>query len=325
MLLVGVSVACSLGGGDCDDTNKSVHPGAAEVCDDTDNDCSGKADEGCNDDGDAYCDSKMTVSGKPAICTAGGGDCDDADKAVNPAAAEICDGKDNNCASGIDEGCDDDNDDWCDKNMTVVGSPLVCPKGSNDCDDGNPFKSPGEPEKPCGGVDEDCDGQTDETKVAFLENFDDGKADGWTITSSNTSVTWQVNGSKYVSAAKSLYWGNPATMSYDNGTTKSTAATPAISLPAGGIELVVQYWSGIDPEEYCGAEKFDTFRIFAGTSQIEEICASSTSGWQKKTYNLSAWGGQALSLSFVFDTVDDLANAGTGVFVDDVEVHAVCP
>ena len=32
---------------DCDDANWGVHPGAAEVCDGTDNDCDGQTDEGC--------------------------------------------------------------------------------------------------------------------------------------------------------------------------------------------------------------------------------------------------------------------------------------
>ena len=33
-------------GADCDDTNENVHPGAAEVCDNLDNNCNGSADEG---------------------------------------------------------------------------------------------------------------------------------------------------------------------------------------------------------------------------------------------------------------------------------------
>lgn len=37
-------------GDDCDDANKAVHPGAKEVCDDIDNDCSGQVDDSCETD-----------------------------------------------------------------------------------------------------------------------------------------------------------------------------------------------------------------------------------------------------------------------------------
>lgn len=38
----------SCGGQDCDDTNHSIYPAAPEICGDSvDNNCNGKADEGC--------------------------------------------------------------------------------------------------------------------------------------------------------------------------------------------------------------------------------------------------------------------------------------
>jgi hypothetical protein len=131
-----------------------------EMCDDIDNDCDGVIDEGCDDDGDGFCDSAQQTSGKPAICGNGGGDCNDADVDVYPGATEKCDKKDNDCNGTIDDGlCEDGNpctDDLCDpeEGCSHPLNAAVCDDGStctvNDhcfegacsgspkvCDDGN--------------------------------------------------------------------------------------------------------------------------------------------------------------------------------------------
>lgn len=139
MTVVGSPAVCGDGGGDCDDTKPSVHPTAAEVCDDLDNDCSEATviDEGCDNDGDDYCDIAMVLVGTPATCSLGGGDCDDERSSVFPSGPELCDDLNNDCLSetAVDVGCDDDGDDYCDDTMTIVGTPGVCPNGGGDCDD----------------------------------------------------------------------------------------------------------------------------------------------------------------------------------------------
>lgn len=98
----GVCSGGSLPADDCNDTMASVHPGATELCDGTDSNCSSgggmAADEDA--DGDHY-------SAPSAPCTGGypKTDCDDAHSSVHPGAAEICDGLDNGCTGSIDSGC----------------------------------------------------------------------------------------------------------------------------------------------------------------------------------------------------------------------------
>ena len=92
---------------------------------------------GCTDnDGDSYCTPE---------------DCDDANPDVNPGAAEVCNGIDDNCDGTVDEGCstctDADSDGYCAE--------------IDDCDDSNPFVNPGTAEVCDDGFDNDCDGFTD--------------------------------------------------------------------------------------------------------------------------------------------------------------------
>ncbi|HOH76860.1 MAG TPA: MopE-related protein [Myxococcota bacterium] len=197
---------------DCAPMDPAVFPGAVERCNDIDDDCDASTDEGCDNDGDDYCDKDMVTVGNPAACPLGGSDCNDEDGAVNPGATETCNGIDDNCVGGIDnglgsttcgvgqcrhtvancvggetqtcdpmqgqtpevcdnadndcdgstdEGCDDDDDGYCDRNMTISGSPSTCLLGGNDCNDDAMAVNPGATEV-CNGVDDDCDGSKDE-------------------------------------------------------------------------------------------------------------------------------------------------------------------
>ncbi|MCK5798075.1 MAG: putative metal-binding motif-containing protein, partial [Deltaproteobacteria bacterium] len=78
--------------------------GIVELCNNLDDDNDGAVDEGCDDDADGWCDATMKVVGSPTTCRKGGGDCEDGMGLVHPGAAEICNGRDDNCNKEIDEG-----------------------------------------------------------------------------------------------------------------------------------------------------------------------------------------------------------------------------
>jgi hypothetical protein len=94
-------------GGDCNDANNAIYPGAPEVCDGFDNNCDGQEDEGLtflnyyfDGDSDGFGIGNPTVSCSPVAGYATQtGDCDDSNNSVYPGAT---DSEGNN----VDENCD---------------------------------------------------------------------------------------------------------------------------------------------------------------------------------------------------------------------------
>lgn len=145
--------------GDCDDNDKNVHPGAAEVCNMKDDNCNGQVDENLveqthyeDKDGDGY----GAATGKTAFakCPPPGfaplpGDCDENDPKVHPGVIEICNNKDDNCDGRVDERVRP----ICGVGMCARAAPTCEP---DTCEPGLP-----KPEK-CNGLDDNCDGEVDE-------------------------------------------------------------------------------------------------------------------------------------------------------------------
>jgi len=192
---------------DCDDADVSVHPHATERCDGLDDDCDGEIDEDPVDGTLYFADADGDGYGSPAygevLCEATDGyadtprDCDDTNAGVSPAAAELCDGVDNDCDDTVDEPSALDATDWYhdadqDGYGNVYASALACEApdatwvtDATDCNDGDPAISPGELEL-CDDaeVDEDCDGlaNDDDDRVAnpsfwYIDVDEDGHGD----------------------------------------------------------------------------------------------------------------------------------------------------
>jgi hypothetical protein len=164
-----------------------VNPGETEVCDGVDNNCADGIDEGLlttfflDDDDDGYGDPATSTDEcvAPPDHVTDNTDCDDGDGAINPAAAEVCDGADNNCVGGVDEGLlllyyqDLDEDGFGGAAVWVCAATPDLVDVAGDCNDNDDSINPDGTEI-CDVRDNDCDGAVDEgfAKTTWYPDFD---------------------------------------------------------------------------------------------------------------------------------------------------------
>lgn len=88
-------------------------------------------------------------------------DCDDTRGTANPDADEVCNGLDDNCADGIDE------DEPGAGLPCNTGRAGICAAGTTACDEGSPscIQNQSSSGEVCDGLNNDCDGATDESGV----------------------------------------------------------------------------------------------------------------------------------------------------------------
>jgi predicted lactoylglutathione lyase len=164
---------------DCNDFQAQISPVAQETCNGIDDNCNTLADDGLqfsnyflDGDQDGF------GSGSPqSLCNNPGNgyslvntDCNDAIAAINPAATETCNSIDDNCNLQIDEGlvftnyfADNDGDGF---GSPAQAFPSCVPlngmvTNNGDCNDANANINPNAEEIGGNGIDENCDGQID--------------------------------------------------------------------------------------------------------------------------------------------------------------------
>ncbi|MBP9882165.1 MAG: T9SS type A sorting domain-containing protein [Chitinophagales bacterium] len=198
----------SLSSGDCNDNNAAINPAANEICNaGIDDNCNGLADDSdltTTGQSSYYTDSDNDNFGsnipvyacsQPVNTLLVSGDCNDNESTIHPLAKELCNG-------GIDDNCNGMADD---ADTTVIGRPsyytdndhdnygsgaaikaCIQPEGTSsendDCNNNNAAVYPGAPEICNGGIDDNCNGLTDDgdpTLIGLNSYYVDGDHDSY--------------------------------------------------------------------------------------------------------------------------------------------------
>ncbi len=159
---------------DCDAYNAAINPNATEVCNGSDDNCNGVADEGVtiafylDADGDGFGNPNSTLSTcvAPVNYVSNNSDCDDQNEDANPSMTEVCNDLDDDCDGQTDEGvgnpiyADADNDGFGNSNNSMISCFLISGYvlNSTDCNDNMSSINPQAIEVCGNSVDEDCSG-----------------------------------------------------------------------------------------------------------------------------------------------------------------------
>lgn len=331
---VHITTDCCASDVDCNDSNPctiDACPGYASSCthEPLETCCSGDSD--C-DDGDPctvdVCLGEETGCGHEVIegCCLGDGDCDDGDPCTTNTCPEVggeCASEPSCCESNSD--CDDG--DSCTTDSCFAGACIydyTCCTSDAACDDGEYCTI------------DSCVGGACVHQPAVLpgccspeiesQNFDGASIPfGWTG-AVESGVGWTVaDVGKSQSGAQVLYYGNPDTQNYEDGSSNSgTITTGSIFIPAG-LESSLSFKAYLDVESASWSDKL-TVRIIAESNTITVATKSNFTmkAWKTFTTDVSYLAGQSVKLSFTFETTSASSNSTLGVLIDDLVVGTTC-
>lgn len=295
--------------------------------------------EGACDDGNACTRDDACLEGR---CRGELTRCDD----TNPCTDDYCDPVDGCVHRPNARPCDDGErctgPDVCGAGICQAGPALGCCQSAADCptpdachiaecQDGACITTPRcADDDPC--TLDECDNgecqyrpwaQEFDAGQALLDDFE-GTLDHWHFSSDNPEVGWSSSATWSASGTMSLHLGNPVSGTYDHGRVSATATRETL-IPPGDVALTLMVYTDLGDDGSCLYDVLEVALISRATGEREVVGRVCASGLGLHRFPLSLAPGRH-ELELRFDTRDGLANAGAGVFVDDLllEVAPTC-
>jgi hypothetical protein len=175
------------------------------------------------------------------------------------------------------------------------------------------------------------------TGTAFQTwNFDDGTLQGFTVAATTSPVKWQVDKQRSDSPSYSLYFGNVATHTYDdpNKVVTGQVTSPAVAIPSGAGKLCLVFRM-FKNTEAGGFDKITVTLLPAAKdlflSASEPLGATTPDPAKPGSFIFKSFAAEipsgttgSVQLRFAFDSVDAIANATEGVYIDTIQLLKNC-
>ena len=219
-------------------------------------------------------------------------------------------------------------------------SPDCCSADAQ-CDDGNPCTTDSCDANLCVSVD-NGDAGCCFAATNNLEDFE-GDAGSWSFFNEG-AVGWGFLSGEDTAhgGAGALYFGNPATLTYEDGANaaQGVAYSPSMTIPSGGL-AVLSFWlklsTEFDPTTENPDPWFDLFpldrltisAVADGGSPVVVWESSAIKGttkgeWKNIQASLASLAGQTVTFKFEFDSLDGSSNDHLGALIDDLSVSVSC-
>jgi len=168
------------------------------------------------------------------------------------------------------------------------------------------------------------------TPFLFAEDFETNDSGFTVVNLSGSTAVWSRSTVRAGNGAASLYFGDPATQTYDVGEQRAwgRALSEPLTVPAGvNPQLSFQVWL---ESERLKAHDFLRVIVFYGANEEKVVWHSDDIGgttdgeFVPVSATLTDFAGQQIQLAFEFDSVDGLINAYEGAYIDGIRLTTGC-